>query len=169
MGLIKELEKKSVKVEENYFSLEQQDEKLAVLEGSDRSIDIKIDEDYIKPHEESMEGKDTTFSEDDVDLKSRAKRLEKELAGIMIPEFKALWKTHSAAFNDYEVDSESAFKKDKILSLGYGIVWNRDYRRMQSEGKASKLLAKEEQKEVKPVKKVIKEEMCSSINIDEDS
>ncbi|MDR3546662.1 MAG: hypothetical protein P4M11_00040 [Candidatus Pacebacteria bacterium] len=121
MALIDKAEKKKVRIDEEYFIEDGREEKprpIAKVE-SEKLFDIKIDEDYIKTQEESLEGKDTTFSEDDSEFKVNARKLEKDLVGITVPEFKSMWKAHSAAFNDCEVKSEAAFRSGPILSIGY--------------------------------------------------
>ncbi len=170
MAMINEMEKKNVKIDEDYFEIaEKEEEEYADLGKMEKpsSVDIKIDENYIKSQEESIEGKDTTFSEDEVELKNRVKKLEKELAGITVPGFAGLWKAHSSAFNDCKIRGEEVFRVGSILSIG----------RTSSEGKPSAITAAAglPKRKSESVRKTtacnrgrIGEEMCKSIDIEDD-
>ncbi len=114
--MVAELEKKNVRIVDEYFASDARQEKPC----GGTTLDIKIDDDYIQPEaDEFIEGKETAFSEDEAELKIRARRFEKDLAAIAVPEFRALWKTQqSTAFSDFEVRSESAFRAGSALSIG---------------------------------------------------
>lgn len=124
---IAEFEKKSIQVNENYFEKadnfeeEFEDLKDVVKTSPIKEIDIKIDEDYIKTNEEfginSLEGKDTNFSEDEAEFKQRVKKLENDLANIQIPGFTKMWKSHSNAFNEIEIKSEDVFRIGKFPNI----------------------------------------------------
>ena len=109
MKLIQEIGKQKISIKEDYFNFPEkvEDEYIQIDYNKEITANTDMDDNYIKFPEESLGAKDTTTSEDDIELKLKMESNSRE---VTIPEFTKLWKANSCAFNDFALKNDRVFK-----------------------------------------------------------